>query len=519
MFSRPSRFSASARPSHICPGARPHRQLLKKTNHYAERVSLDCERLEDRRVLSAYTVEILDRQNLVPLQVENQMRAAADFTMRNLDRFISWKGTLDLRIDVQPPHPGQDGFTPAILQVMPNGKNATVLEMQTGVDPYPTSPDIGMTVFLGNDGTVKVYGMKFYFDPQPMTYKPANVPNGHCDFIGVLTHEVAHGIGFQFGTSDFTRHVTTVKGLNYFNGPETVKLLGQPLPMTTRGGTHYGNTNLPNNPIHSGLMFEWGNYAGNRLDIGKLDLAVLKDVGLTIKTTEGLPLVDVIDAQAPRLALSQTYVYENVPVGTRVSSLGTTRGSTGYSFQLVGNGWDNSLFRVVGNTIVTNSSIDYETKSFYTLQVRIIDTKGVWTDNLLKIDTIDVQENPSLKTPQYFFMGSSGLPLGSVQVGGDRGTVVSLMFYSRTGAITSTIKDPAVKVYPVRNATGGTTVCLVGTAEAINRNTRYLSYRGNDPSLWASVFATINGRSANYGQTEVKITRLTARIMPLFPVA
>jgi hypothetical protein len=51
---------------------------LKKTNHYAERVSLDCERLEDRRVLSTYTVEILDRQNLVPAQVENQIRAAAE---------------------------------------------------------------------------------------------------------------------------------------------------------------------------------------------------------------------------------------------------------------------------------------------------------------------------------------------------------------------------------------------------------------------------------------------------------
>jgi len=78
MFSRPSRFFASARPSHICPGARPNRQRLKKTNHYAERVSLDCERLEDRRVLSTYTVEILDRQNLVPAQVENQIRAAAE---------------------------------------------------------------------------------------------------------------------------------------------------------------------------------------------------------------------------------------------------------------------------------------------------------------------------------------------------------------------------------------------------------------------------------------------------------
>jgi hypothetical protein len=111
------------------------------------------------------------------------------------------------------------------------------------------------------------------------------------------------------------------------------------------------------------------------------------------------------------------------------------------------------------------------------------------------------------------------MTLGSVQVGGDKGTVVSLLLYGRTGSISSTINDPGVKVYSVRNNAGGTTVYLVGTAEAINRNTKYLSYRGNDPYLTASLFATINGRSVNYGQTEVKITKITARIMPLLPVA
>jgi hypothetical protein len=482
------------------------------------KTKLSVESLEDRRVLSTYTVEILDRQNLVPLQVENQIRAAANFTMQNINNFVSWKGTLDMRIDILPPNPKfADGAAWAIMSGTPDWRNATVQEMKTGVDPYPNDPDLGFFLQLGNDNTVKIYGMPAYFDPQPMTYKPANVPNGSIDFISVVTHEAFHGLGFS-GYSDFTRHLTTVNGLAYFNGPETVKLLGQPLPMTPRGGTHYGNSDLPNNPIQSGLNYESGIYAGNRLNIGKLDLAVLKDVGLTVKTTEGLPLVDRIDAQAPRIAMSQTHVYENVPVGTRVATMSTTvagrvfvaaPGLPGYSFQLVGNAGDNASFRVVGNTIVTNSSIDYETKSFHTLQVRTIDPKGIWTDSLIRIDTVDVQDTPSLQTPASFVMSGGVLPLGSVQVGGDKNTVVSLSITARSGSIAFKINDPAVRVSFVRNFTVGTTVFLVGTAEAINRNTRNLSYRGNDSSLSISLRATINGRSNIYGQANVGITRIT----------
>jgi hypothetical protein len=162
---------------------------------------------------------------------------------------------------------------------------------------------------------------------------------------------------------------------------------------------------------------------------------------------------------------------------------------------------------VVGNTIVTNSSIDYETKSFHTLQVRTIDPKGIWTDSLIRIDTVDVQDTPSLQTPASFVMSGGVLPLGSVQVGGDKNTVVSL-FISGKGSIASMIRDPSVRVSFIHSPNAGVTVCLVGTAEAINRNTRNLSYRGDATVLSVSLSATINGRFKNYGQANVRITRI-----------
>jgi hypothetical protein len=43
-------------------------------------------------------------------------------------------------------------------------------------------------------------------------------------------------------------------------------------------------------------MFQWGNYELNRLDIGRIDLAVLQDLGYQIKTYEGLPVFELADS-------------------------------------------------------------------------------------------------------------------------------------------------------------------------------------------------------------------------------
>lgn len=443
---------------------------------------LGIESLESRTVFSAYTVQVLDTRDLIPASVENQMRSAGDFVMQNLSRHVSWKGTIDLQLNVQPNNPDYDGITPAIMQVTPDRRNATIQEMLTGVDPYPTRPDCGMTVFLGKDGTVKLYGMKAYFDPNPTEFVPANVPNGYFDFIGVLNHEVAHGLAFQ-GTTEFTRYITTVNGYNYFNGPEAVKALGRPVPMSTFGGTHYGNGLLPDNPIKSGLMYQWGNYGGNRLDWGLLDYAVLRDVGLPTKNLAGLPLVDRMDSAAPRVTVSKSNVDENLPAGTTVATLGTTQGPN-YTFQIVA-GPDSSNFRVSGNTLVTTASFDFEAKSSYSIVVRSVDTSGVWTDTRLTVRVNDVQELPTIIAPMSIAMINGSLNLGAVKITGDNKSII-VMVESRLAPLASLIKDPSVRVIFSGNGAGNI-ITLAGTPLNISRNLQFISYRGQDPSLTVKV--------------------------------
>jgi len=481
-----------------------------------KKYSLHVESLEDRRAFAAYTTELLDPGKLLGAEVKSKMLSSLDYAVKNMANFVSWKGTLDVRIQINTTHASYEGgVLSSINSTTRDGRNAAIMEMTTGVDPYPKEPDCGATVWLARDGTVKIYGMSAYYDPNPVTYVPANVPTGMFDFVGVLTHEIFHGIAVR-NTVDFNRYLTNVGGNTFFVGPKTLETLGQPLPYI--GGGHYGNTSLPNNPIGSGLMFQWGNYEGNRLDIGRLDLAILQDLGISVKNANGLPLVDRMDNQIPRNTASNIVVAENVASGTYVGTVSTTRGPSGFTFSLPALR-DNGSFSIVGNALVTNSPLDYETKNSYEIVVRSSDTNGVWTDTVMKVGVTDVFEAPKIIAPANSPAFNRSLNLGFVGVSGDGATVASLAIFSRKGTISSTITDPAVKVYVVKNTSGGVTAFLVGSIDAINRNTKYLTYRGFDSILSLDLGATIGGVSRNYGQRSLVLVRVSPGNNPILRVS
>ena len=448
------------------------------------KTTLALESLETRFALSAYTVEILDRHDLVTDDIEAQMRSAADFVMQDLAEFVEWKGTIDLRIEVRTPwqiYP--DGVISAVLQVTPEKRNATLHEMLTGEDLYPQSPDVGLYFNVATDGGLKVYGIPAYFDPEPATYVPAEVPPGYFDFIGVLRHEVAHGIAYQFGTVDFSRHVTESDGFKFFSGPNVVETLGRPLPMSTFGGTHYGNYLLPDNPVTTGLMYQWGNYWGNRLDWGRLDLAVLRDVGLTTKNESALPLLDTMDNRIARVGTISSGVDENMPAGTIAATVGATLdGTTEYTFSLVA-GWDSEHFRMDGNRVVTVGPLDHEEAGTRVVYVQMEDSQGVRTRGRVEIEVFDGIDTPSLRVPDSFWMVRGHGPLEGMSLAGDQDLVALVVVFSRTGTLESRVDDPSILSYVIRNKAGGTTLIMRGTLADLSRNFHNTFYTGNEDSL------------------------------------
>lgn len=250
-----------------------------------------------------YTVTISDPKNLIDSDAESKLLIAGTFVIELIGSHVHWEGVMDMKIVIEenallPDVYGDgidiDGLLPSIVQlswVDGGWINETIHEATTGEDRFPDLPDVGCTIYLGHDGTMRNYGAPVWIDPDPSRETPPRIPPGHHDFIGILIHEIFHSLGIIQDTNEWRSLIENTDGVDFFVGEKTVELLGEPLPFR---GDHYGHDDLPT-VVDRGLMYIWGHYELNRLDIGRLDLALLEDLGYTIKTYDGLPLVELPD--------------------------------------------------------------------------------------------------------------------------------------------------------------------------------------------------------------------------------
>jgi antitoxin component of RelBE/YafQ-DinJ toxin-antitoxin module len=106
----------------------------------------------------------------------------------------------------------------------------------------------------------------------------------------------------------------------------------------------------------------------------------------------------VVGNSAPTaLALTPSSVAENEPAGTTVGTLSATDPDIGdtFTFALVaGTGsTDNASFQITGATLETNASFDFETKSSYSIRVRVTDRLGLTREQAFTVTVTDVFEN------------------------------------------------------------------------------------------------------------------------------
>jgi hypothetical protein len=264
---------------------------------------------------NAYTFTVLDPGNLISSTIEAQITIDANYVIGLISHYLAWQGTMDFAVEIKPASEltfsDANGLLPSVTELSWNGSgwvNDTLVECLTGVDNQPTNPDAGCIIYLGDDGTIRNYGAPVWLDPDPRFETQAAIPAGMHDFVGILTHEIFHSLGFNVNTVDWLSHIVTTNGISWFGGANAEALFGGPVPFI-QGFDHYGNTDDPGIQINRGLMFEFGNYEGNRLDIGRIDLAILEDLGHQVKTTDGLPLFELIDTQ---LNLTGSAVNESV---------------------------------------------------------------------------------------------------------------------------------------------------------------------------------------------------------------
>src|SRR5262249_3598808 len=91
--------------------------------------------------------------------------------------------------------------------------------------------------------------------------------------------------------------------------------------------------------------------------------------------------LDLLNAAPPAIELSNDGVAENQAAGTVVGPLSSSDPDAGDTFTytlVAGTGdTDNDSFQILGNTLQTNASFDFETRSSYSIRVRSTDQSGL----------------------------------------------------------------------------------------------------------------------------------------------
>ncbi len=97
--------------------------------------------------------------------------------------------------------------------------------------------------------------------------------------------------------------------------------------------------------------------------------------------------------------LSERTVNENSPIGTIIGLFSTTDvdHDDSHTYSLVDGpgGQDNDSFEIVGSSLKTKVSMDFETKSSYSIRVRSTDRGGKWIERLYEITVKNVNDPPN----------------------------------------------------------------------------------------------------------------------------
>ena len=121
--------------------------------------------------------------------------------------------------------------------------------------------------------------------------------------------------------------------------------------------------------------------------------------GLSFEKELAISITNVNEAPT-NITASASSVLENAALGTNVASFSTTDADANDTFTytlVTGTGsTDNASFTIVGNSIRTATLFDFETKSSYSVRVRVTDAGGLSFERAFTITVTDVNEAPTL---------------------------------------------------------------------------------------------------------------------------
>ncbi|MFM6970125.1 MAG: cadherin domain-containing protein [Sediminibacterium sp.] len=231
------------------------------------------------------------------------------------------------------------------------------------------------------------------------------------------------------------------------------------------------------------------------------------------------------------IAVSNGSVAENAASGTAVGTLSATDADAGdtFTYALVsGTGdTDNASFTITGNTLSTASVFDFETKSSYSVRVRVTDAGGLSFEKAFTISVTDVNEAPtniSASTSSVAENAASGTTVGTLSATDvDAGDTFTYTLVSGTGSTDNasfaisgnTLSTAAVFDFETKNSysvrvrvtdAGGLTfekVFTIGVTD-VNDAPTNISLSGNniaENTASGATIGTLTGTDADAGDT------------------
>lgn len=172
-----------------------------------------------------------------------------------------------------------------------------------------------------------------------------------------------------------------------------------------------------------------------------LRLKVTDKGGLSFEKEFVIIIADVNDAPT-NISASASSVAENAASGTTVATLSATDADAAetFTYTLVsGTGdTDNASFAITGSTLKTASVFDFETKSSYSVRVRVSDAGGLTFEKEFTISVTDVNEAPTalaLSNASVLENAASGTTVGTLAgTDADAGDTHTYTLVSGTGS-------------------------------------------------------------------------------------
>ncbi|GBU17528.1 MULTISPECIES: hypothetical protein [Methylobacterium] len=253
----------------------------------------------------AYTVTVVDSVGHsydAALQADT-LAAAAEWS-----RNLYGRGTIDIQVTVSNNTSigtANGGPATSVYAGTQNGimvyRGGAEHELRTGIDPNGSAPDILITI---DPNFITRY---LYLDPNPAN--PSPVPSNLGDGIGVLEHEIGHGLGIIGYRDDDTGALSNAAspwdllvrlnadGSADFTGANAVAAYGGAVHVTTERNAeqfyHLGSSR--SDAIATDLMSGYGLATGQTHRVSTVDLGIMADLGLSVYgSLDGNPLVDAI---------------------------------------------------------------------------------------------------------------------------------------------------------------------------------------------------------------------------------